>query len=154
MACPAAAPAVRAQAKQSLSARQTKRKQRTDGPQRDSSLSCDTRIPVRALQGNTRADLLRDFPGAQMLHKDIPDRCALLLVDRSPSGDLIAFAGLNWTAVGELQVGNPATYRFRGCAGIGEAASADHVAALLAVGIGVEDVVGDVLEHILDLAAG
>ncbi len=89
-----------------------------------------------------------------MFCEDIPHRLALLLVDRGPSCHLVTLAGLERAAVLKLQVGNPAPDAFRGRAGIGKSADADHVAALLIIGIGIEEIVADVLDDVLDLAAG
>src|SRR3982074_2721316 len=89
-----------------------------------------------------------------MLGKDIPRRHSLLLIDRSPSRYLVALVGIERAAVIELQVGNPAPDVFRGRTGISEAADANHITALLIIGISIEEIIADVFQDILDLAAG
>src|SRR3954454_18924868 len=78
----------------------------------------------------------------------------LLLVDRSPSGHLVTLAGFQRPTVVELQFCNPATDRFCGRTGVAKTADANHVSALLVIGVGIEKIVADVFENIFDLAAG
>src|SRR5258707_10380926 len=119
-----------------------------------SSQSRHARIVVDALDGDGgRLPALR-LARSQMLGDHVPYRYAILLVDRSPAGDLVALGGVELAAVIELQVGDSLADAFRWRAGVGKAADADHVAALLVIGIGVEEVVADVFEDVLDLAAG
>src|ERR1700730_14689740 len=119
-----------------------------------SSLSRDAWIVVNAFQGDAGALLHQPLAGTQMFGENVPHRHSLLFVHRSPSRHLVALAGLKRAAVVELEVGDPASDAFRGRAGITEAADADHVAALLVIRIGIEQIVADVFERILDLAAG
>src|SRR5882762_4283919 len=97
---------------------------------------------------------IRRLQGAQMFCQYIPYRRSALFVDRGPSGYPVALAGLERTPVIELQFGNPSSGGFRGRAGVRDAADANHIAALLIIGIGIEEIVADVFEDILDLAAG
>src|SRR6478672_10448882 len=89
-----------------------------------------------------------------MFCKYIPHRDSLLLVDGSPSCDLVALAGIEGAAIIELQVGNPPADRFSGRASVDKAADADHITALLIIGVGIEEIVADIFEDTLDLAAG
>src|ERR1700681_516239 len=89
-----------------------------------------------------------------MFGKNVPHRGALLLIDGGPSRHLVAPGGIEAAAIIELKVGNPPPRTFRGRTSIGKTADPDHVAALLMIGIGIEKIVADVFEDILDLAAG
>src|SRR5260370_8936978 len=82
-----------------------------------------------------------------------PHRHSLLLVDGRPPGNLVAPAGFEGAAVIKLQVGNPPADRFSGRASVDKAADADHITALLIIGIGIEEIVADIFEDTLDLAA-
>src|SRR6266851_538450 len=97
---------------------------------------------------------IRRLQRAQMFYQYIPYRRSALFVDRGPSGYPVALAGLERTAVIELQFGNPSSGRFRRRTGVGHAPDANHIAALLIIGIGIEEIVADIFEDILDLAAG
>src|SRR5438045_8484931 len=94
------------------------------------------------------------FRGREVLGKHVPYRGAMLLVHRSPCGHLATLAGFKPPAVIELQFGNPAADRFSGRTGIAKTADANHVAALLVIGVGIEEIVADVFENIFDLTAG
>src|SRR3954466_348480 len=98
--------------------------------------------------------LARRFRGGEVLGKHLPYRGSLLLVHRSPSGHLVMLAGFQRPAAIELQFGNPASDGFSGRTGAAKTADANHVAALLVIGVGIEEIVADVFENIFDLAAG
>src|SRR6478672_10046177 len=89
-----------------------------------------------------------------MSGEDVPYRLALLLVGRSPSRHLVGLARLERAAVVESQLRDPPAGRFTGSAGVDKTSDTDHVAALLIIGIGIEQIVADIFEDILDLAAG
>src|SRR3954468_3039637 len=74
----------------------------------------------------------------EMPGNDVPDWRAALLVDRSPAGHLVALSGFQVAAIVELQVGDSLADGFRRRASIGQAAKANHVAALLVIGVGIE----------------
>src|SRR5215212_5353799 len=93
------------------------------------------------------------FARSEMLGKDVPHWRTLLLVHRSPSGYLVALARFNRPAVIQLQLGNAAASGFARCAGVDKTADTNHVAALLVVGVGIEEIVADVFENVLDLGA-
>src|SRR5712664_4491083 len=114
-----------------------------------SSLSRDTRIIFDALQRDAVAASVRCFPGTQMPGQHVPYRHSLLLVDGSPSRYLVAFARSDRVAVIEFQFGNPVPDILSRCTGVGKAADTDHIAALLIIGVGVEQIVADVFEYIL-----
>src|ERR1700689_484764 len=89
-----------------------------------------------------------------MFSKNVPHRYSLLSVDGGPTGDGVALARLDRAASVELQVGNSSPDFFRRRAAIAEPGDPDHVATLLVVGIGIEEIVADVFECVLDLGAG
>src|SRR5205085_597223 len=107
------------------------RKPAADMLETSSSLSRDARIVVNALQRDAGGLPVWRLARLQMPCHHIPHRRAGLLIDRGPAGDLVALAGLKRTAVGELQFGDPAADIFCRRASIGQAADADHIAALL-----------------------
>src|SRR3984893_19511974 len=151
MACPEAAPAGPGrQARPSSPAAPRPRPCRKRGraavdvSKTVSSLSRDARVIVNTFQGDAGAAPFRHFAGAQMPGKHVPHRLALLLIEGSPSRHLVALAGFDRAAVVELEVGNPASDRFGGRASVGDTADADHVAALLIIGIGIEQIIADV----------
>src|SRR5271169_3674170 len=124
------------------------------GAGKASSLFRDAGITVDAPQSYAGTMGIRWLAGAEITGKDVPHRASTLLVDRSPARYLVAFAGLDRMAIFEPEVGNPASDGFRRRAAIGETADPDHIAALLIIGIGVEQIVADVFEGVLDLTAG
>src|SRR6266436_10190203 len=113
-------------------------------PVTSSSLSPDARIVVNTLQRDAGGLPVWRLARPQVARHHIPHGWALLLVDRRPARDLVALAGLKRTAAGQLQLGDPVADIFRRRASIGQAADADHVAALLIIGIGIEQIVADV----------
>src|SRR3954447_21116125 len=98
--------------------------------------------------------LWRDVAGCEVLGEHIPDRRALLLIHRGPSGYLVGGAGFKRSAVIQLQPGNATAGGFTWRAGTAKTADANHVAALLIVRVGIEQIVADVFEDILDLRSG
>src|ERR1700681_143475 len=117
-------------------------------------MSRDARIVVDALQRDTWRAPVGWFARFEMVGDHVPDRRALLFVDRGPSRHLVALAGLQRAAAVELQFGNSFAHALRRRAGLEQPADANYVAALLVIGIGVEEIVADVLEYVLDLGAG
>ena len=75
-----------------------------------------------------------------------------LRAHRGPAGDHIVFVGFDLAAVVEGHVGDALTEIGTRFADIVETAQAHHVAALLVVGVLVEEVVADVFENRFDLA--
>src|ERR1700722_2443718 len=119
-----------------------------------SSLSRDARVVFNALQRDAGVMAIPVLSGAQMLGEHVPHRRPLLLVDRGPSGHPVTLAGVKLMTIVEPQLGNSAPDRLGGRASIRHAADADHVAALLIIRVGIEQVVADIFEDVLDLAAG
>src|ERR1700728_4561685 len=158
MACPAAAPVGRGRRTRRWSPSMPRsrhgrwREQSTagileiDASANPSSLSRDAGVIVNTPEHDAGAAPFRRFRGTQMFGKNIPHRHALLLADRGPSRHFVALAGLDGAAVAELDIGNPASDRFRGSTGIGHAANPNHIAALLIIRVGIEEIVADVLE--------
>src|SRR6202158_6543233 len=134
--------------------RQAREPSTVDMSKNRSSRSRDAWIIVNAPQGDAAVMPSERFAGPQMLGKDIPHRHSPLFVDRRPSRHLVILAGIERMAAVELQLGDPPANRFSRRAGVDKTADADHVAALLVIGIGIEEIVADVFEDILDLAAG
>ncbi len=114
--------------------------------------SSDSRIAVDALQGDVTLTRARKLAGSQIAREHLPHRLARLRIDRGPARHLVTPVRLERSAVVELQFGDALADAFRRTAGVGQAADAHHVAALLVVGIGVEQIVADVFQHVLDLA--
>jgi hypothetical protein len=107
-------------------------------------------LQPRQIQLARRDDLLV----LEIAHDHVPDRLALrVLRDRRPAGDLVGLAGLERLAA-DPHVGNPGPHLRTGRAREGHAAHAHHVAALLQVRVGIEQVVADVFEDFLDALAG
>src|ERR1700683_4996813 len=100
-----------------------------DASANPSSLSRDAGVIVHTPEHDAGAAPVRRLRGTQMFGKNIPHRHALLLADRGPSRHLVALAGLDAAAVAELDIGNPASDRFRRTTGIGHAAHPNHIAA-------------------------
>src|SRR5581483_815954 len=99
----------------------------------------------RAVEDRRRDALLRPQPAGD----EVPDRLlARGFADRRPPGDLVAPPGLDRLAA-QAHVDDAAAHGGGRPACVGHAADAHHVAALLIVRVGVEEVVADVLEHAL-----
>src|SRR5207248_10406522 len=98
------------------------------------------------IEGNAGWRPVRRLARSQMFSDDVPYRLAVLFVDGRPAGHLVALAGFKLATVLQFQLGDAVADTFGGCAGVEQAAGADHGAALLVIGIGVEEVVADVFE--------
>src|ERR1700744_3345433 len=70
------------------------------------SLTGNPRIAVDASQADVAAAGQDAASRPQMARHDVPDGRPVLRIDRSPAGDLVAFAGLERLLVAELQVGD------------------------------------------------
>src|SRR5438552_7646753 len=96
------------------------------------------------------------FLGTQIARHDIPDRLASVsrfLSDRRPSCNLVLAPGIDWFLI-EAHRGNALPHLRRGIADVAQTSDADHIAALLIIGVRVEQIVGDVLEHGFDRLPG
>src|SRR5688572_25083291 len=82
----------------------------------------------------------------EVLANDVPDGLALhAFGHRRPARDLVGLARFDGLAP-EAQVADAIAHLRPRRAGVGEPADAHHVPALLVIGIGIEEVVADVLE--------
>src|SRR4029079_12478787 len=86
---------------------------------------------------------------------DVPDRRAVgVLVDGAPAGHDVVLLGHDRRAgAQEMHAGDAVAHLGVHADGVAHAAHAHHVAALLIVGVGVEQVVGDVFQDQLDRLA-
>src|SRR3954453_21246077 len=80
-----------------------------------------------------------------VVHDHIPDRWAFgAFIHAGPARDHIVVAWIEWPAgLKRRQIRDTTTGALAHIDCVGQAADADHVAALLIIGIGVEQIVGD-----------
>src|SRR5262249_49582503 len=90
---------------------------------------------------------------AEMGGYDLPRRRAARLAEARPARGLVAARGLE-RAIADANVTDPAADRLRRVDRVRHAADPYHVPALAIVGIGVEEVVGDIIHHAVNLGAG
>src|ERR1700674_3872092 len=82
---------------------------------------------------------------AEVARHEVPDGLALHAFGHGgPSRDLVELRGLDRLSA-EAHVADALAHRLARRAGVREAAHAHHIAALLVIGIGIEQVVADVL---------
>src|SRR5687767_6745802 len=105
-------------------------------------------------RGAIEARRRKTWACAQVSHDGIPDGLARSAFgDGRPAGHLVAAARIERLSA-EREIADAPTDRLPRLARIAQAADPHHVAALLVIGIGIEEVVADVLEDILDRGAG
>src|SRR5215831_3747708 len=96
-----------------------------------------------------------DLLGRDIGLDELPHRRSLdPLVHARPAGDDIVLAGINGFARLEVRhVENPATHRPADVDRVAETTAANHVTALLVIGVGIEKIVGDILENVFQVCA-
>src|SRR5438445_1293125 len=117
-----------------------------------------TRRPVMSMAAilddpDARAGVETETPDAtQMGGHDVPRRRPTRLTQARPARRLVATHGVE-RAAANTDVSDATPHGLGGVDGVGQSAEAHHIATLRVVRIGMEEVVGHVFHHAVDLGA-